>query len=128
MVKTEHFLTCVLSDTKLEIDGVPYPYIDKADFGDEWIELRTLVRYSPERSFAYLVKPLREAKKIAIALGTYPTSARGPQVQRTFAPVRLVTERYESKPIWQGRGSTDDNKEGHNAPVWYCTFRFEVQS
>lgn len=128
MVKVEHFLACVLSDTELKINDKSYPYIDKADFGDNWIELRTLVRYSAERSFDDLVRPLREVKKIEIALGTYPTSAREAQVQRSFAPVRLVDERYETKPIWQGRGTTDENLEGHNAPAWYCTFRYEVQS
>lgn len=126
----ERFLGCVLSDTELTLDNKYYPYINEASFSDRWIELTVAVRYSEARNFDVLVKPLRDAKKIVISLGTYPTSEHSAQVQRTFESVALVSEHYETRPLWHARteGEGMQNIDGKNAPAWYAIFRFEVQS
>ena len=127
----EWFLGCVLSDTELTLDnGKTYPYINEASFGKDWIELTVSVRYSEKRSFNELVKPLREAKKIAIVLGAYPESKQDLQVRRLFDAVKLISERYETRPLWYAKTEREgmQNIDGKNAPAWYCVFRFEVQS
>ncbi len=126
----EWFHGCVISDTELTINEKYFPFVNEASFGKDWIELTVLVRYSEKRSFAELVKPLREAKKIAIIVGAYPPSGQGPQMQRSFEPVALVAERYETRPLWPARLEAEgmQNIDGKNAPAWYCVCRFEVQS
>lgn len=126
----EWFHGCVLSDTELMLDDKYYPYINEASFGKDWIELTVSVRYSEKRSFTELVEPLRKAKKIAIVLGAYPPSGQEPQMKRSFDSVALVSERYETRPLWHARTEAEgmQNIDGKNAPAWYCVFRFVVQS
>lgn len=126
----EWFRGCVLSDTEMMLDNKGYPYINEASFGKDWVELTVSVRYSEKRDFDELVAPIREAKKITIVLGAYPDNAQGPQVRRSFNPIKLVSERYETRPLWHAKTEAEgmQNREGKNAPTWYAIFRFEVQS
>ncbi len=126
----EGFWTCVLADTELRIDDKSYPWICGLRFGADWVELETGLRYNDEANVKQHLALLRAAQKIEIDIGVHPGSKAFPQqMLRTFEPIKLVSERFETRPYWYVRTEAENfqNTDGKNAPAWYCIFRFEVQ-
>ena len=127
--KITQFWTCTLADSELRVNDRPFFQVYGLRFGEDWVEVETGLLYNDDMDAKQHLAMLQAAQKIEVDIRPQPFSKASPvQMLRSFCSVKLVSERYETRPFWhsQTEGSAVQHTEGKNAPVWYVILRFEV--